>query len=517
MWILIAIAVLLLVVIYDLVQRRHAILRNFPIIGHFRYLFEAIGPELRQYIVTGNNEERPFSRDQRSWLYASSKRQNNYFGFGSDDEMEESPNYLIIKHAAFPLMAPLPGEPAYDPLWPLPSAKVLGRARSRKQAFRPASVVNISGMSFGALSGPAVEAMNRGAASAGCMHNTGEGGISPHHKKGGDLIWQIGTGYFGCRDAAGRFSMDRLLDEVQAAPVRAIEIKLSQGAKPGLGGVLPGAKVSARIAAIRGVPAGQTCISPACHSEFHDVDSMLDFVELLADRSGLPVGIKSAVGEIEFWRELAEMMATTGRGVDFVTVDGGEGGTGAAPLVFSDHVALPFKQAIARVYKEFASVDKQDDVVFIGSGKLGFPESAAFAFALGCDMIAVGREAMMSVGCIQAQRCHTGHCPTGVATQNRWLTRGLDPETKAERLVNYVSTLRKELVALSNACGVQHPTLLTDRHIEILDERFGSMSLFKVFGYEEGWGLPSPPDAQTIREIMDRLHGRFRKSVVVAP
>jgi glutamate synthase domain-containing protein 2 len=370
-------------------------------------------------------------------------------------------------------------------------------------------------MSFGSLSAPAVEAMNRGSAAAGCMHNTGEGGVSPHHRHGGDLIWQIGTGYFGCRDEPGRFSMDRFLETVQSAPIRAIEVKLSQGAKPGLGGVLPAAKVSAEIATIRGVAAGSTCISPSCHSAFADVDGMLDFVERLADASGLPVGIKSAVGEIEFWRDLARLMATTGRGVDFVTVDGGEGGTGAAPLVFSDHVALPFKQALARVYKEFARAGVENDVVFIGSGKLGFPESATLAFALGCDMIAVGREAMMSVGCIQAQRCHTGHCPTGVATQNRWLIRGLDPVLKAGRLASYICALRKEILSVAHACGVHHPAFLTNRHVEILDERFGSASLFEVFGYEDGWGVPSAGDREAIREMMDRVHGREPEPVAV--
>lgn len=508
MWIAIAILlVVLLIVVYDLTQKKHAILRNFPIIGHFRYLFEAVGPELRQYIVTSNNEERPFSRDERSWVYASSKRQNNYFGFGSDDEMEASPNYLIIKHSAFPLLSPSPGGHGYDPMWPLPCAKVLGQHRGRARAFRPESVVNISGMSFGSLSAPAVEAMNRGCAATGCMHNTGEGGISSYHRKGGTLIWQIGTGYFGCRDAAGRFSIERFLETVHTSPVRAVEIKLSQGAKPGLGGVLPAAKVSSEIAAIRGVPAGRTCISPSRHSAFSDVDGLLDFVELLADRSGLPIGIKSAVGEIEFWRDLARLMATTGRGVDFVTIDGGEGGTGAAPLVFSDHVALPFKQAIARVYREFAMAGVHNEVVFIGSGKLGFPESATLAFALGCDLVNVGREAMMSVGCIQAQRCHTGRCPTGVATQSRWLTRGLDPHLKAERLSNYVCTLRKELVSIAHACGASHPALLTDRHIEILDERFGSAGLFDVFGYQAEWGMPSREDREEITAIMARLYG----------
>ncbi|HMY21680.1 MAG TPA: FMN-binding glutamate synthase family protein, partial [Polyangium sp.] len=263
MWyLLVAVAVLIAVVVYDVTQTRHAILRNFPIIGHFRYWLETIGPELRQYIVTNNNEERPFSRDERSWIYASAKKENNYFGFGTDNDLELSPNYLIIKHAAFPLPELHAGEPGYDANYRVPCAKVLGAKRKRKKAFRASSVVNTSAMSYGSLSGPAVEAINRGVKIAGCMQNTGEGGVSPYHRNGGDLVWQIGTGYFGCRDDRGRFSMDKLRETVASAPIRMIEIKLSQGAKPGLGGVLPAAKVTPEIAQIRGIPVGETCISP---------------------------------------------------------------------------------------------------------------------------------------------------------------------------------------------------------------------------------------------------------------
>jgi len=503
MWFLYSLLVVLaIVIVHDLVQRKHAILRNFPVIGHFRYLFEAVGPELRQYIVTNNDEERPFSRDQRRWVYASSKLENNYFGFGTDSDLELLPSYLIIKHSAFPLNSPHPGEPGHDPHYHLPAAKVLGGARGRKKAYRPESVVNISGMSYGSLSPAAVEALNRGCKIAGCTQATGEGGISPYHKVGGDLIWQIGTGYFGCRTPEGKFSMDRFLENVAANPVRAIEIKLSQGAKPGLGGVLPAAKVTSEIAAIRGVPIGKDCISPSGHSTFHDVDSMLDFVETLADATGLPVGIKSAVGEQNFWHELASRMARTGRGVDFITIDGGEGGTGAGPLVFVDHVALPFKQAMSRVYREFAEAGMEHKVVFIGSGKLGFPEAALFAFALGCDMINVGREALLSIGCIQPQRCHTGHCPSGVATQNKWLMHGLDPEIKSARMANYVVTLRKELLQLSRACGVSHPALVSPEHLEILDDRFGSRTVRDVFGYKDGWAVSSPEDRRSIETIM---------------
>jgi glutamate synthase domain-containing protein 2 len=252
-------------VCYDLLQRKHAILRNFPIIGHFRYVLESVGPELRQYIVTDDTEERPFSRDQRRWVYASSKLQNNYFGFGSDNDLERSPNYPIIKHSAFPVQSPHPGDQDFDSSYRLPCAKILGGIRRRAKAFRPASVINVSGMSFGSLSVPAVEAINRGCALAGCLQNTGEGGLSSHHLHGGELIWQVWTGYFGCREKDGRFSMPRLKDVVARYPqIRAIEIKMSQGAKPGVGGVLPRRKITEEIAQIRGIGRDRDCISPRC-------------------------------------------------------------------------------------------------------------------------------------------------------------------------------------------------------------------------------------------------------------
>ncbi|MEZ4314818.1 MAG: glutamate synthase-related protein [Polyangiaceae bacterium] len=256
-------ALLIGVAIHDMLQRRHAILHNFPIVGHFRYWLEGLGVPLRQYIVTGNDEERPFSRDQRRWVYASAKKENNYFGFGTDNDLEMSPSYIVVRHAAFPLHAPHAGEPGYDPLYNCPSAKVMGGFRKRKKAFRPSSIVNTSAMSFGSLSPRAVEAINRGVKLANSMQNTGEGGISDYHRKGGDLMWQIGTGYFGCRDDKGQFSMERFLETVASAPVRAVEIKLSQGAKPGLGGVLPAAKIAKRESPrFASSPWGRTASAP---------------------------------------------------------------------------------------------------------------------------------------------------------------------------------------------------------------------------------------------------------------
>ena len=502
--ILTIIAVLLaIVVLYDLIQKNHAILRNFPIIGHFRYLFETIGPELRQYIVTNNDEERPFSRDQRRWVYASSKKENNYFGFGTDNDIELTPNYLILKQSTFPFLDTPKSDPDYDSLFPIPCAKVMGAARGRAKAFRPRSVVNVSAMSFGSLGSAAVEAINKGCAISECMHNTGEGGISIHHQHGGDIILQIGSGYFGCRDPDGQFSMAALLKTVEANPhIKAIEIKLSQGAKPGIGGLLPKEKITAEIAAARGIPRDRDCASPARHSAFHDADSMLDFVEDIATKTGLPTGIKSAIGQLDFWHDLAELMQDGKRGVDFIAIDGGEGGTGASPLVFADHVALPFKIAFARVYSIFSRAKLTENVIFIGSAKLGFPMEALFAFGLGCDMIAVAREPMLSIGCIQAQRCHTGHCPTGIATHNKWLMRGLDPTLKAARLANYIVTLRHEIIKLCHAAGFCHPAFVTTDHFEILDGQLGTTSFKEAFGYEPIRQLPADTDCSRISDIM---------------
>ena len=389
--------------------------------------------------------------------------------FGTDNDLEQTPNYLIIRHSAFPLEDPRPGDADFDAQHNIPCAKVMGEHRGRKHAFRPESVINLSAMSYGSLSSAAVEALNRGAHIASCLHNTGEGGISKYHQHGADLVWQIGTGYFGCRDTNGRFDFQKFVDTAQANPVRAIEIKLSQGAKPGRGGLLPAAKITPEIAEIRGIPMGRDCNSPGGHKEFRDVDSMLDFVERLAEGTGLPVGIKSAVGQMSFWHDLAQQMVDTDRGVDFITIDGGEGGTGAAPLVFTDHVALPFKVAMSSVFKVMKEANIDERLIMIGSGKLGFPESALFAFGLGCDMINVGREAMLSIGCIQAQRCHTGHCPAGVATQNKWLMSGLNPSDKSHRFANYIVSLRKEIMEVSRACGVAHPSQITIDLFDILD------------------------------------------------
>ncbi|HET7922173.1 MAG TPA: FMN-binding glutamate synthase family protein [Gammaproteobacteria bacterium] len=474
--------VLLVVAVHDIVQRRHAILHNYPVLGHFRYWMEFIGPELRQYWVADDKEELPFNRSERSWIYATAKQQNNYFGFGTEEQLYGT-GYPIIKNAAFPF-------PEHKATWPgddpsaVPCLKIMGASHRRKRPYRPGSVVNISAMSFGALGKHAISALNLGAKLAGCYHNTGEGGISPYHLLGADLVFQLGTGYFGARDPDGKFSLDIVADKCARYPqIRAIEIKLSQGAKPGKGGVLPGAKVVPEIAQTRGIPEYQDCISPNAHSEFGNVDEMIDFIERIAARTGLPVGVKAAIGETVFWGELATRMKARGEGPDFITIDGGEGGTGAAPLTYTDHVSLPFKIGFARVYQLFQQAGVSRDVVWIGSAKLGFPDRAVVAFALGCDMVNVAREAMMSIGCIQSQSCHTGHCPTGVTTMSEWRQAGLDIEDKSRRCANFIKGFRKELLALAHTAGYEHPGQFTVTDIELSTGVNKFSSLEAVMGY----------------------------------
>lgn len=470
-WVLIVITIWLIgTLIFDLIQKKRSIARNFPLIGRLRFLLEGIGPELRQYIVTDNNSERPFARDERRWIYASSKDENNNFGFGTDNDLENAQNYIIIKQSTFPFEQPKDSTIGVGPDWKLPVLKTLGGSRNRKHAFQPSSVVNVSGMSYGSLGPNAVTALNKSVALAGCLQSTGEGSVSPYHQFGGDLIWQIGTGYFGARNADGSFSIEHFRETIIKNPsIKAVEIKLSQGAKPGLGGILPGEKVTKEISEIRGIPIGVDCHSPSRHSAFSDADSLLDFVENLSLETGLPVGIKSAVGNTDFFEDLARLMSKDkNRGVDFITIDGGEGGTGAGPLTFTDHVSLPFMIGFSRVIDIFKNHKLEDKIVFIGSGRLGLPDRALAAFALGVDGVNVAREAMIAIGCIQAQRCHTGRCPTGIATSSKWLNRGLDPEIKSVRASKYIIELRKQLALLSYACGVSHPSQIGPEMIEIL-------------------------------------------------
>lgn len=484
LWIVgVLLVAVILVGIYDVfIQRKHAVLHNYPVIGHLRYFLEMIGPELRQYWVAHDKEEMPFDRTERSWIYATAKGANNYAPFGTT-ELQYGIGYPIIKNATFPFPDNKVTYPGDDPS-AIPCVKVMGESHNRRRPWRPDSVVNVSAMSFGALGRNAISALNLGAQMAGCYHNTGEGGVSKYHLLGADVVWQLGTGYFGACEENGKFSLDVVAERVASNPqIRAIEVKLSQGAKPGKGGVLPGAKVTAEIAATRGIPVGTDCISPNTHAEFSNVDEMIDFIERIAERTGLPVGIKAAVGELHFWEELAQKMQQRRQGPDFITIDGSEGGTGAAPLTYADHVSLPFKIGFSRVYQIFQRTGVARSIVWIGSGKLGFPDRAIVAFAMGCDMISIAREAMMGIGCIQSQACHTGHCPTGVATMNERRMAGLNIEDKSQRLARYIKGFRKELLSLAHTAGYEHPCQFKPDDIELSTGVNKFSTLEEVMGY----------------------------------
>ena len=482
-WILVVLAVIAIRDIFF--QKAHTISHNFPIVGHLRYWLESIGPEMRQYFVANNREELPFNRIERGWIYASAKKENNYEGFGTDRDLN-APHHIFINNAMMPYKVPENHPNMVDKSF-LPCAKVIGEFNKRKRPYRPASVINVSAMSYGSLSAKAVESLNKGVKMAGAYHNTGEGGLSPYHSHGGDVVFHFGTGYFGVRSEDGGFSMEKMVKLVQDNPfVRAIEVKLSQGAKPGKGGVLPGAKITKEIAEVRGVEIGKDVLSPPNHKAFSNVPELLEFIESIAEATGLPVGIKAAIGKLEQWEELADIMKKTGKGPDFISVDGGEGGTGAAPPSFADHVSLPWIYGFGELYKLFKNKGLSERIVFIGSGKLGFPAKAAMAFAMGADCINVAREAMMSIGCIQAQICHTNRCPAGIATQNKWLQNGIDPTLKSVRLAQYFKTFRKEFIEITHAAGYEHPCEFKMTDIEMnVDDQNLTKELNKAFMYDK--------------------------------
>lgn len=480
------IALIIIIAVRDMFfNRRHAVSHNFPVIGHLRYILEKIGPEMRQYIVANNREELPFNRSQRAWIYASAKLENNYQGFGTDQDIHAT-GYHFIKPSVFPFKMTA-GHPNLEDKSFAACAKIMGKHNKRKRLYRPQSIINISAMSFGSLSANAISSLNVGAEKASCFHNTGEGGLSAYHSGGADVMFQFGTGYFGVRDADGLFSMDKLVKLVENNSfVRAIEVKLSQGAKPGKGGVLPSAKITQEISGIRGVPMGHDVISPTFHTAFDDIDGLLDFIEEIANKTGLPVGIKSAVGRTEQWEYLSDKMLQRGTGPDFISIDGGEGGTGAAPPSFADHVSLPFFYGFSSVYKIFQEKGLSNRIVWIAAGRLGLPAAAVKAFAMGADLIAVAREAMMSIGCIQAQVCHTNRCPSGIATQNRWLQAGVNVKIKSDRFAHYVWSFRREVIELTMATGHEHPCEFTMTDVEIgMGDNNDTTTLRDCFGYDK--------------------------------
>jgi glutamate synthase domain-containing protein 2 len=484
-WWLWIVIVLVIVALRDIIQRKHIIIHNYPIVGHLRYLFESIGPEIRQYFIASNREELPFNRIERGWIYASSKNENNYEGFGTDRDIYAH-QHIFINNAMIPFKVKENHINSTDNSF-LPCAKIIGAHNKRRRPYRPRSIINVSAMSYGSLSARAIDSLNKGCKIAGAYHNTGEGGLSPYHSNGSDVVFHFGTGYFGVRTEDGNFSMEKMKKLVQENPfIRAIELKLSQGAKPGKGGVLPGAKISKEIAEIRGVEEGKDVLSPPTHKAFTTLPEMVDFIEAIAEETGVPVGIKAAIGKLDQWEELTDIMKKTGKGPDFITIDGGEGGTGAAPPSFADHVSLPWVYGFGDLYKLFQRKGLENQMVFIGSGKLGFPGKAAMAFSMGVDVINVAREAMMSIGCIQAKVCHTNRCPSGIATQNQWLQRGIDVPLKSERAAQYFKTFRKEFLEITHAAGYEHPCQFKMTDIEVnVDDHNLSSELDRTYGYQK--------------------------------
>jgi glutamate synthase domain-containing protein 2 len=456
----VTVAVLGLLAVHDLVQRRHSIRRVYPLVGRLRYLLETFGPELRQYIVTNDLEERPFNRAQRAWVYQTAKGVNSAIGFGTQIDPAR-PGAFHFLPSPFPTLneeAPTLGVP-----------HVIGAERPRPFAVR--SRVNVAPMSFGALSAAAVRALAGGAADAGCYINTGEGGLSEHHRSGGgDVIFQIGPAKYGVRTPDGELDWARLA-EIGALPqVRAIEVKLGQGAKPGKGGILPASKVTAEIAAIRGIPAGQPSHQPNRFAEYADLASLVSFIEAIKATVPVPVGVKIVVGDPAFVDDLAAERARSGRGPDYLSVDGAEGGTGAAPPSLSDHMGLPLVDAIVAVDNAYRRHGVRDQVTIIGAGRVANGADAAFVLALGADLVNVARSFLFSLGCIQALRCHTNECPTGVATQSSWRQRGLVLEEKRVRVANYARSLQEDLMVVVRSCGLRSPAELRRDHLEIMVE-----------------------------------------------
>ena len=434
----------------DLVQRRHSILRNYPISGHLRFLLEEVRPEIRQYFLESDTDGTPFDRSQRSVIYARAKGQLDKRPFGTQLDVN-APAFEWLNHSIAPL-TPAKSAPRI----------VIGPDSAKPYS---ASIYNISAMSFGALSANAIRALNRGAALGHFSHDTGEGGFSVHHRQGGDIVWEIGSGYFGCRNPDGTFSAERFAEQAREDQVKMVEVKLSQGAKPGHGGVLPAAKVSPEIAQARGVPMGQDCISPARHSAFASPVGLLEFIARLRDLSGgKPAGFKLCIGHPWEFLGICKAMLQTGIVPDFIVIDGSEGGTGAAPLEFTDHIGVPLRDGLMFAHNALVGVGLRERVHLGASGKIVSAFDIARAMALGADWCNAARGFMFAVGCIQSQHCHTDRCPTGVATQDPVRQRALDVEDKSQRVARFHATTLMALAEVVAAAGLEHPRQLRPQH-----------------------------------------------------
>ncbi len=448
--------------VYDLKQTRHAILRNYPVIGHLRFLFEDIRREMRQYFIESDSEATPFSRDQRSLVYQRAKGEPDNQPFGTHLDVGKQ-GYEWVNHSMMPTHLS-----THDfRVW------IGGRPDAPSRSVQPctqpylASVFNISALSFGALSARAIQALNQGARLGGFAHDTGEGSISAHHRlHGGDLIWEIGSGYFGCRNDDGSFNAERFATNARDPQVKMIELKMSQGAKPGHGGILPGPKVTAEIAAARGVQAGQDCLSPASHSAFSTPVEMLQFIARLRQLSGgKPTGFKLCIGHPWEWFAIVKAMLETDITPDFIVVDGAEGGTGAAPVEFSDHVGAPLQEGLLLVHNTLIGVHLRERISIGAAGKVVSAFDLMRLMALGADWCNAGRGFMMALGCIQAQTCHTGNCPTGVTTQDPVRQQALVVPDKAQRVHNFHRSTLHALQELVQAAGLHHPSEVSAHHI----------------------------------------------------
>jgi glutamate synthase domain-containing protein 2 len=450
-WSLALFGPIILVGVLDMTQTKHAVRRNFPVIGHGRYLLEAIRPEINQYFVESNLSGTPFNRERRSIVYQRAKRELDTLPFGTENDVY-APGYEWMEHSL------LASEP------PSPPRVEIGGARCTKP-YR-AALLNVSAMSYGSLSRAAIEALNLGAKQGGFSHNTGEGGLSPYHEMGGDLVWQIGTGYFGCRSPDGGFSEEEFVKRATKDVVKMIEIKLSQGAKPGHGGILPAVKLTQEIATIRGVPLGRDVISPPTHTAFRTPVELVRFAARLRELSGgKPVGIKLCVGRRHELFALCKAMIELDDPLDFITVDGGEGGTGAAPLEFSNQLGTPMQEGLLLVHNTLVGCGLRDRVRVIVSGKVITGFDMVRAFVLGADLCNAARAMMFALGCIQARRCNTNHCPVGIATQNPALVVGLVVPSKAQRVHNFQHETVHAMCELLGAAGMRHPSELRPEYI----------------------------------------------------
>jgi len=439
---------------FDLLQTRRAVLRNYPVIGHIRYLVESIRPEIRQYLLEADDDKLPFSRAQRSLVYQRAKNEPSEKPFGTLSDVYRD-GYEFIGHSLRPQPEAKPEE-----------LRVRVGGEQCRQPYS-ASVLNISALSFGAMSANAIRALNRGAQLGGFAHDTGEGSISPYHREfGGDLIWELGSGYFGCRDIQGRFDVGRFAEQAASAQVKMIEIKLSQGAKPGHGGILPGAKVTAEIAATRGVPAGVDCVSPAAHSAFATPTGLLEFVAQLRERSGgKPVGFKLCIGHAWEFMSIVKAMLATGITPDFIVIDGKEGGTGAAPVEFTNHIGMPMREGLLFAHNTLVGAGLRPKLRLAASGKIVSAFDIACVLAIGADWSNSARAFMFAVGCIQSQSCNTNKCPTGVATQDPLRQRALVVSDKSERVRNFHRSTLKALAQILAAAGLAQPSQLRPLHL----------------------------------------------------